>query len=277
MKLICECCHKVFDSERRSKRFCSRSCANKSSADKRTDEMNNKESVIVWSSGGGIQSTAIAVLIYQGRLPKPDYSLMIDCGYESARTIDYIKRVIIPKMSEVGVEFNLIPSSDYVTVELMDDRGYCNLPAYRVYEDGRVSHLSTRCNGTWKQTVMRKWLRERGVEKAIDWVGISTDESRRADKTDRVKWITNAYPLLDLNLSRTDCVQLIKNAGWEMPLRTSCIMCPQRTTFEWLKLKMDCPEDFDRACAIEKEMQRVDERIWLTPFGRPLAEVVESE
>lgn len=277
MKLVCECCGQEFDSDRRSKRFCSRSCANKSSADKRTEQFDDKDSAIVWSSGGGIQSTAIAVLIYQGKLPKPDYCFMADCGYESARTIDYINRIVIPKLAEVGVEFSLVPSSDYVDVELMDKNGFCNLPAYRVFPDGTVSHLSTRCNGAWKQYVMRKWLREHGVEKATDWVGISTDEARRANKIDRIKWITNAYPLIDLNLSRKDCVQLIKDAGWEMPIRTSCVMCPQRTTFEWLKLKVDCPEDFKRACEIEKEIQRVDPNVWLTPFGRPLADVVDTE
>ena len=32
----------------------------------------------LWSSGGGVQSSAIAVLIAQGKLPKPDIAVMID-------------------------------------------------------------------------------------------------------------------------------------------------------------------------------------------------------
>jgi hypothetical protein len=36
----------------------------------------------LWSSGGGTQSTAIAVLILQGRLPKPDLAVIVDTERE---------------------------------------------------------------------------------------------------------------------------------------------------------------------------------------------------
>lgn len=274
--LICQNCGKEFESTRRSKKYCSCACANKAAADSRSNELTTKERAVVWSSGGGIQSTAIAVLIWQGKLPKPDYSIMIDTGYESARTINYIHRVAQPKLAEVGVNFELIDASKYTNVNIMAD-GHCNIPAFRKNEDGTVSKFSTHCNGTWKQQVMKRWLRERGVERCEDWVGISTDESRRAGKQTGLKWIENRYPLIDLGLSRTDCVNLIKDAGWEMPLRTSCVMCPLRTKYEWLKLRVDCPEDFDRACVIEKRIQDEDPRIFLNPSCVPLSEYVEGE
>lgn len=277
MELTCSYCGKIFQSNRRSRKYCSCACSNFATAKKRANEHDNKDAVIVWSSGGGIQSTAIAVLICQGVLPKPDYALMVDCGYESTRTLDYIRRVVSPKLDEVGVKFHVISSQKYVSVDLVDAKGHCNIPAFRKLEDGSVSHLSTRCNGTWKQTVMKKWLREQGVEKCLDWVGISTDEARRANKDSGAKWIVNSYPLMELNYSRTDCVNIIKKAGWEMPLRTSCIMCPQRTKFEWLRLFVDCPEDFERACKIEKEIQETDSTIWLSSECRTLAEVILGE
>lgn len=277
LTLICENCGKEFESPRRSKKYCSCACANKAAANSRANDFDEKETKIVWSSGGGIQSTAIAVLIWQGKLPKPDYSIMIDAGYESERTLDYIRRVVQPKLREVGVEFNLIPATDYVDVRIMEDNEHCNLPAFHKNADGTVSKFSTRCNGTWKQIVMKRWLRERGVEKCVDWVGISTDEARRANKTDKLKWITNRYPLIELNMSRTDCVKLIRDAGWEMPLRTSCVMCPLRTKYEWLKLKMDCPQDFERACEIERDIQRINPNIFLNPACVPLEVYVDGE
>ena len=277
MLKTCACCGRQFESARSAKKFCSHSCANKAAADERTTNLESKDAKIVWSSGGGIQSTAIAVLIWQGRLPKPDFAFMADVGFESERTIRYIDSVVKPRLREVGLEFNLVDSSNYVDVQLVDDKGNCNIPAFRRNADGSVDRLSTRCNGTWKQTVLRKWLRERGVEKCVDWVGISTDESRRAHKNTGLKWIQNAYPLIEMGLSRKDCVQNIKDAGWPMPLRSSCVICPLRTKFEWLRLKVDCPEDFERACDIEREIQRVAPGIFLTPQCRPLREVVEYE
>lgn len=275
--LKCDECGKVFQSNRNAKRFCSCECSNKYNGRKRQEKMDDVEADVVWSCGGGIQSTALAVLIWQGKLPKPKYAFMADCGYESEKTYKYVSEVIAPKLKEVGVDFNLVNSSDYVNVELMDKNGYCNLPAFRKKPDGTVSHLSTRCNGTWKQAVMRKWLRDHGVEKCVDWVGISTDEARRGGKSSGVKWIKNEYPLLDLGMSRKDCVELIKSAGWEMPARTSCIMCPQRTMFEWLRLKVECPEDFERACEIEESIRKIDPDLFLNPKCIPLREILETE
>lgn len=277
IELICKNCGKKFLSERRSKKYCSCACANTYSSRQRAKAFEDKPSATVWCSGGGVQSTAIAALIYRGKIPKPDYAFMADCGYESARTYSYLQRIIVPKMREIGVNFEIVKSSNYVNVELIDSKGYCNLPAFQKNADGSVSHFSTRCNGTWKQQVMRAWLRERGVEKCVNWLGISTDEAHRARYSRQEKWIVNKYPLIELRMDRKACANFIKETGWEMPIRTSCIMCPQRTKFEWLKLKIDCPGDFDRACAIEKEIQAINPNVFLSAECRPLAEIVENE
>ena len=47
----------------------------------------------VWSYGGGTQTAAIAVLILQGRLPKPDIAVMADTGREIASTWDYLRNL----------------------------------------------------------------------------------------------------------------------------------------------------------------------------------------
>lgn len=138
---------------------------------------------------------------------------MCDCGYESARTIDYIHNVTIPRMAEAGVEFNLVPSTRYTSVALMSKDGHCNLPAFRKNPDGSVSHLSTHCNGAWKNYVTRKFVRENGIDRFVHWLGISTDERRRARKDSGRQYIELRYPLIELGMSREDCVRLIREAG----------------------------------------------------------------
>ena len=276
LTLTCQNCGRQFESVRRAKKFCSVACSNAwNGAHRETREAPQPEK-IVWSSGGGIQSTAIAVLICTGRLPKPDLALMCDCGYESAKTIEYMRSVAIPRLREAGVELHLVRSADYTSVALMTADGHCNLPAFRQNEDGSVSHLSTHCNGVWKQYVTRRFCKENGVERYVHWVGISTDEARRM-RSSRVQYEQLRYPLIELGLSREDCVRIIKDAGWPVPIRTSCIMCPQRTMFEWLRLKVECPEDFDRACRIEDEIRAFDPRVFLTPKCRPLREILAGE
>lgn len=277
MTLICKNCGQPFESARSAKKFCSVSCSNAWNGAHREKVVLPMPDKIVWSSGGGIQSTAIAVLICQGRLPKPDLSLMVDCGYESAKTYEYIRAVTIPKLAAVGVDFHLVPSTRYTSVDLMSKDGHCNIPAFRKNPDGSVSHLSTHCNGSWKNYVTKKFVRENGIDRFQHWLGISTDEARRARKVSSVKYIELRYPLIELGLSRADCVQLIKDAGWPVPIRTSCIMCPQRTMFEWLRLKVECPDDFDAACQIEDEIRAVDPSVFLTSKCRPLREILAGE
>ena len=40
----------------------------------------------IWSSGGGVQSTALAVLICSGKLPSPDLAMIVDTTRERSTT-----------------------------------------------------------------------------------------------------------------------------------------------------------------------------------------------
>lgn len=277
MTLTCAHCGASFESERRSKKYCSCACANTASANRRSDSLLDEKEYIVWSSGGGIQSTAIAALIYKGVLPRPDFAVMIDTGYESEKTIQYIHDIIIPKMAEVGVKFDLVPTAQYHGADIFDKNDGLNIPAFRKNEDGTVSKFSTRCNNSWKVKVLHKYLREHGVRRCVDWVGISTDEARRGNKSTGLRWIRNAYPLLDLGYSREDCIKAIQSVGWPLPLRTSCVFCPLKTNYEWLRLMYESPEDFDRACNMDEQIRDRRPDVFLHPTCRPLREVLRSE
>jgi 3'-phosphoadenosine 5'-phosphosulfate sulfotransferase (PAPS reductase)/FAD synthetase len=67
----------------------------------------------VWSCGGGTQSVAIAALICQGRLPKPDVSVIADTGYEKQSTWDYYESVLKPNLSKVGVDLVRVTRAEW--------------------------------------------------------------------------------------------------------------------------------------------------------------------
>ncbi|MBR4472527.1 MAG: hypothetical protein IKS55_02710 [Oscillospiraceae bacterium] len=205
----------------------------------------------VWSCGGGVQSTAIAAAIETGVLPKPDFGIMVDCGFERAETMEYVRGVIAERMKRCGVHFEIIPSSKYVDVDIVTEDGHVNIPAFRLKEDGSISKLSTHCNGTWKVKVSRTWMHEHGIESVDNWIGISTDEARRMSTSPK-KWISYKYPLIDLGWNRDRCIFEIQKAGWPKPRRTSCCFCPQQDEEAWLHLFKDCPEDWKRAVAVDE-------------------------
>jgi len=47
----------------------------------------------------------------------------------------------------------------------------------------------------------------------ISQIGISTDEWTRM-KPSRVKYMENTWPLIDLEMSRNDCMDWLKDKGW---------------------------------------------------------------
>lgn len=233
-------------------------------------EQNERDGISqVWSCGGGVDSVAIAVLIYQGILPRPDYAIMTDNSYDASYTWDYVDEILIPRLKEIDVQLHIIKSFDYVDMDIVLRNGQIAIPAYSWY-NGKAVKFRTMCSEKWKVAPMRRWLREQGVRQCTNWVGVSADESRRA-KPSRLQWLQFRYPLVEMNLSRRDCKRLIKKAGWPLPLRSACVMCPQKTDNQWLDLRDDYQDDFNRAILIEREMHKTHPNIFLHRSMKPLS------
>ena len=80
------------------------------------------------------------------------------------------------------------------------------------------------CTKEYKILPIRRYLRSIGVEKAIKYLGMTTDEKRRI-KDNGIKWIKNEYPLIRMKMSRKDCQKyLLDNIGF-VPLRSGCTIC----------------------------------------------------
>ena len=221
----------------------------------------------IWSSGGGTQSAAIAALIVRGDIEKPDLAAIVDTGYEASSTWAYHDAVIVPALKRVGVTLQRVPSLEYATVGLYAKNGDILIPAFTA--NGK---LPTFCSAHWKQRPLHRWAREIRLDEDCFsvWLGISLDEPRRVKPTDK-PWLTR-YPLIEKQMTRANCKALVEEMGWPRPPRSSCWMCPNRTTAEWIRLQAEAPEDFDRACAFEDGIRQLDDELWLTKTRRPLRE-----
>ena len=268
-------CGKTFWSRRKTQESCGTQCANKRIAENKARKLAELKCHAVWSCGGGVDSTAIALMIVQGNLPKPDLAFMTDVGWEPRSTWDYVTGVLRPRLDAVGVRLDVIKTSDYADNSLVDKRGYTVIPAYHMRE-GKVIKYSTRCSGPWKLAVAKRWLREQSVKRCENWIGIAADEARRA-KDSGQQWFEHRYPLIEAGMTREDCLFAIGQAGWPMPPRTSCVMCPHQTNNEWRRMAKVEPEEFARACAIERELQRTQPETYLHQSCQPLAEWAGAE
>ena len=222
--------------------------------------------ITIWSSGGGVQSAALAALIVRGDISKPDLAAIVDTGYEASSTWAYHDSVIVPALARAGVTLHRVASRDYRTVGLWSGNGDLLIPAFT--ETGK---LPTFCSTEWKRRSLQRWAREQrpGTDCFEVWLGISLDEARRVKPTDK-PWLTR-YPLIEKGLRRHNCRGLVAEMGWPAPPRSSCWMCPNHTAAEWTALKADAPDDFAKACAFEDDI-RAEDDFWLTKTRKPLRE-----
>jgi hypothetical protein len=236
------------------------------------------ENVQVWSCGGGTQSGAIATLIRLGKLPRPDFAFMIDTGRERSSTWPFVNGFIRPALASVGLDLIIVKAADF-TKHL--DPFYVSetgartvvLPGFTNI-NGTVGKLSPFCSGRWKRDVAERWMRSIGIETCRSWIGISRDEPTRIRAQHR-SWLEPWYPLIfECPMTRARCVELIRAEGWtgEIP-HSACWMCPNHSDAEWIDMKINWPEDFAMACALEAGTRLADPNFFLHPSCVPLADV----
>jgi hypothetical protein len=100
-------------------------------------------------------------------------------------------------------------------------------------------------------------------------VGISRDEAHRMKPTG-LKWVHNTYPLVDLNMTRQDCVNWMQSNGYARPPRSACTFCMYKRDEEWRDTKADT-ESWAQAVKVDESLRAHDE--FLHRSLKPLEEV----
>ncbi len=108
---------------------------------------------------------------------------------------------------------------------------------------------------------------------AIQWIGITLDEIQRM-KTSRHKYIKNRWPLIELDMTRHDCLRWMKAHKFPTPPRSACRYCPFHSDAEWKRLKESEPAEFEKALQFEKALNiSRTSQLFLHRSCKPLSEV----
>ena len=229
----------------------------------------------IWNCGGGTQSTAMAILIATGHIPKPDLAVIADTERERSSTWEYLDRYTMPMLTAAGVTLHRVPKSRYATVDLWGgkDGDTLLIPAF-TDQGGDIGKMPAFCSNEWKSRVVQRWATiEHGVRLGENWIGYSTDEARRYANAKPLdgKW-TRRYPLVEARISRGMCYRIVEKHGWPKPPHSSCWMCPNHAEEEWREIKSD-PADFERVKQFEAEIQARDPHAWLHSSCAPIDDV----
>ena len=215
------------------------------------------------SYGGGVQTAALLVLTAQGKIDNPATpAVFADTGSELKATYDHILDVMFPYAIDNDIDFKIVKTDKGPLHEWV---GEMMLPMY--FADG--GFYRRQCTNHWKIKPVRKWLRSKGIKKATVQIGISWEEIHRA-KDANVKWITHRHPLIELKLTRQDCINILTNEDIPVPPKSSCFMCPYRRISEWHKLRAESPEEFDKAVKYERQQNDM----YLCYKGKPLDQII---
>lgn len=242
----------------------------------------NPDRLNVMSSGGGTQSNALICMMHAGIIPKSDIIVMSDTEREASNVFEYQRKYIQPLCDDMSIKYEIIPKSRYATYDLYATNGDI-LPGYFSISNGRdkngycTGKKPAFCSDKWKREVVQRYLNEtygeeyltkRGVDM---WMGISIEEATRRVKITSGKW-QRKYPLVEMMITKQMCIKFVEDYGLPTPPPSLCWMCPNRDDNLWLYMKENVPEDFEKACQHEQEIQKEFPHLYLTKYGVPLKE-----
>lgn len=214
----------------------------------------------VISLGAGVQSTTMALMAAHGEIgPMPDCAIFADTQWEPQHVYDHlswletllpfpvhrvtagsIRDAIIAKKNTTGGRFASVP---YFTSNGGMGRRQCT-SEYKIVP---IEKEQRRLLGAKH----RQRLAEGSVEV---WIGISTDEIQRM-KDARNKWQKNRWPLIEVGMSRRDCLRWMREKNYPEPPKSSCIGCPYHSNSQWREMRDNDPVSWADACDVDRMLR----------------------
>ena len=247
----------------------------------------------VLSLGAGVQSTVLACMMAKGEVKAPDCAIFADTGWEPKgvyKHLDWLETQLPFPLHRVSVGHKL---QDFIRERKRADgsKGYIEIPFFNLGTSGKTTFMMRRqCTRQYKIVPIRRKIREimgypGGAHiprhlRVKQSLGISVDEFTRMKDSD-VKFIINTYPLIDMMMSRQNCLNWWNYNYPNMPLqKSSCVGCPFHSIEEWVRIRDTYPEQFEESCEIDNSIRDIisdSSPSFLHRRAMPLREAVELD
>ena len=201
------------------------------------------------SLGAGVQSSTLLLMSDCGELPKLDAAVFADTGWESKATYEHLGWLAETVNIPIYVVQDKNIRVDIEAAEVRNPNNEMHIPAFT-----QTGALPRQCSSKYKIIPIRRKIRElnNGAHPLVMWIGFSVDEVGRigSGKYDP-KYITKIYPLIDLRMTRYDCLEWNKSHGFPVPPRSSCIGCPYKSRADW-RSTQDSQDEFADAVLVDR-------------------------
>jgi hypothetical protein len=235
--------------------------------------------VPVISLGAGVQSSTLALMAAEGRFGiVPELAVFADTGWEPRAVYEYLDWLTSELAGRIAVERCSAGNirDDAVAAATGAGGQFASMPLHVLNRDGEKGQLRRQCTKEYKLAPIRRHLRARGFDSVEMWIGISLDEVARV-KPSGLKWITNEWPLLEIPLTRSECVGWLAERGYPEPPKSACIGCPYMDNARWFDLRENRPDEWADAVEVDRALRhlpRIDGDTFLHPQLVPLEDAV---
>jgi len=213
----------------------------------------------ILSLGAGVQSSTLALMIAHGEVPMVDCAIFSDTQWEPRKVyqwLDWLETKLpfhVYRVTAGNLRANVIESKN------LTGGRFATIPWHIVNPDGSFGIGRRQCTSEYKLNPLRRKKRELlgykpgariPLGSCETLIGISLDEAMRMKpSTDR--WDKSTWPLVDLRMTRNDCLGWMQRHGYPEPPKSSCIGCPFHSKKEWQAVKA-VPEDWADALEIDQ-------------------------
>lgn len=216
------------------------------------------------SLGAGVQSSVLALMASRGEIgPMPNAAIFADTQWEPAGIYEHLDWL----ETQLAFPVHRVSFGDIrqMSLDTLEGSWAPSMPVF--VEDPVKRNMNHRqCTANYKiQPIYRKARELMGYKKGQrlprdtvveSWMGISRDEIIRM-KPSREWWVSNRFPLIEMNMTRNDCRLWF---GEHYPGRTlsrsACIGCPYRSDKEWRTMQKQDPISWNDAVDFDHAMRQ---------------------
>ena len=231
--------------------------------------------------GMGMQSTALYLMSSMGQFERADHAIFSDPMAEHPETYKLVDWLLKWEKENDGIPIHIVKKNLYK--DLMNGvnhrgRKFVSIPAH-----GEGKLIKRQCTYDYKILPVMKKLRElhnlkprKRMPLSEMWLGITIDEASRM-KDSREPRIKNRYPFMEMMMNRSDCMHFMRDAGFPVPVKSSCVFCPYHSNSQWKEHKKD-KIVWDKIIEVDEAMRwsafdaGMSEPIYLHPSLKPIDE-----
>ncbi|MEV6723487.1 hypothetical protein AB0M94_21430 [Streptomyces xanthochromogenes] len=205
----------------------------------------------------------------KGALPKVDYAIFADTGWEPQAVYRHLDRLERDIAAPAGIPILRVSSGNIRQDALDPHHRFASMPLYILNQDGKPGMTRRQCTGEYKIKPLKKQVREllgypypARIPRDVfveQWVGISTDEFHRAKDSD-VKYMRNRHPLIDMGWSRADCIKYLTSLGLADTPKSSCLGCPFHGNAQWRSIRDSSPQEWEDVVAFDAAIRKGNAR-----------------